>query len=124
MTSTASGVFYEVWWPRSAARSKATCRLSTMTTADLLNCGDGVGLKEKNHRRFEKDISKNKDVVPLYLEKFQLRTNTVLTLYSQFVGVDFKSGISFALNDVPEAQNSCTVRQNNGRNGLRKRPMA
>ena len=46
-------------------------------------------LKRKNHRRFEKDISKNKDVVPLYLEKFQLRTNTVRTLY-----VPSGSGIS------------------------------
>ena len=45
-------------------------------------------------------------------------------VYSQFVGADSKSGISIALNNVPEAQDSCKVRKNNGRNGLRKRPMA
>ena len=44
--------------------------------------------------------------------------------FSQFVGADSKSGISFALNNVPEAQDSCKVRKNNGGNGLRKRPMA
>ena len=43
---------------------------------------------------------------------------------SQFVDVDSKYDISFALNDVPEAQDSCKVRTNNGQNGLRKRPMA
>ena len=32
--------------------------------------------------------------------------------------------ISFDLNNVPEAQDSYKVRKNNGRNGLRKRPMA
>ena len=45
-------------------------------------------------------------------------------VYSQFVDVDSKFGISFVLNDVPEAQDTCKVRKNNGRNGLRKRPMA
>ena len=30
-------------------------------------------------------------------------------VYSQFVGADSKSGISFALNNVPEAQDSCKV---------------
>ena len=30
-----------------------------------------------------------------------------LVLLSQFVGADFESGISFALNNVPEAQDSC-----------------
>ena len=44
--------------------------------------------------------------------------------YSQFVGVDSKYGIGFALNNVPEAQDSYKVRKNNGRNKLRKRPMA
>ena len=43
---------------------------------------------------------------------------------SQFVGADSKSGIRFVLNNVPEAQNSCKVRQNKCRNGLHKRPMA
>ena len=43
---------------------------------------------------------------------------------SQFVGPDAKSGISVSLNNVPQAQDSCKVRQNNDRNGLRKRPMA
>ena len=43
---------------------------------------------------------------------------------SQFVSADFKYGISFPLNNVLEAQDSCKVRQNNGRNGLRKRPVA
>ena len=33
-------------------------------------------------------------------------------VYSQFVGVYSKSGISFALNNVPGAQNSCKVRKN------------
>ena len=41
-----------------------------------------------------------------------------------FVGADSKYGIIFALNNVPEAQDSCKIRKNNGRNGLRKRPMA
>ena len=41
----------------------------------------------------------------------------------QFAGVDSESGISFPLNNVPEAQDSRKVK-NNGRNGLRKRPMA
>ena len=45
-------------------------------------------------------------------------------VYSQLVGADSKSGISFALNNVPEAQDRCKVRKNNGRNELRKRPMA
>ena len=45
-------------------------------------------------------------------------------LYSQFVGADSESGISCALNNVSEAQDICKVRKNNGRNGLRKRPMA
>ena len=43
---------------------------------------------------------------------------------SQFVGADSKSGIRFVLNNVPEAQDSCKVRQNKCRNGLHKRPMA
>ena len=30
--------------------------------------------------------------------------------YSQFVGSDSKSGIRFALNNDPEAQNSCNFR--------------
>ena len=51
----------------------------------------------------------------------------------QFVAADSESGTSFALNNVPEAQDSCKVRKNqkscddrknNDRNGLRKRPMA
>ena len=50
--------------------------------------------------------------------------DTWRVVYSQFVGADFKYGISFALNIVPEAQDSCEFRKNNGRNGLRKRPMA
>ena len=50
--------------------------------------------------------------------------DTWRVVYSQFVGADSKFGISFALNNVPEAQDSCKVRQNNGRNGLRKRLMA
>ena len=45
-------------------------------------------------------------------------------VYSQLVGADSKSGISVALNNVPEAQDSCKVRKNNGRNGLRKQAMA
>ena len=49
---------------------------------------------------------------------------TLWVIYSQLVGDDSKSGISFALNNVPEAQDSCKARKNNGRNGLRKRPMA
>ena len=32
-------------------------------------------------------------------------------VYSQLVGADSKSGISFALNNVPEAQDSCKVRK-------------
>ena len=43
---------------------------------------------------------------------------------SQFVRADSKPGISFALNNVPEVQDSCKVGKNNGRNGLRKQPMA
>ena len=42
---------------------------------------------------------------------------------SQFVGADSESGISFAVNNVPEAQNCCKVRKNNGEIGLRKRTM-
>ena len=45
-------------------------------------------------------------------------------VYCQFVGADSKYGISFALNNAPEARDSCEVRKINGRNGLRKRPMA
>ena len=45
-------------------------------------------------------------------------------VYSQFVGADSKYDIAFALNNVPEAQASCKVRKNNGRNWLRNRPMA
>ena len=37
--------------------------------------------------------------------------DTWWVLYSQFVGVDSKSGIRFALNNVPEAQDSCKVRK-------------
>ena len=43
--------------------------------------------------------------------------------YSQFAGADSESGIIVTLSNVPEAQDSCKVRQNNGRNGLRKRSM-
>ena len=50
--------------------------------------------------------------------------DTLWVVYSQFVDADSKSDISFALNNVPEAQDSCEVRKNNGLNGLRKRPMA
>ena len=50
--------------------------------------------------------------------------DTWWVVYSQFVGDNSKYGISFALNNVPEAQDNCTVTRNNGRNGLRKRPMA
>ena len=50
--------------------------------------------------------------------------DTWRVVYSQFVGADSKYGISFALNNVPEAQNSCKVTKNNGRNELRKRPTA
>ena len=50
--------------------------------------------------------------------------DTWRVVYSQLVGSDSKSGIRFALNNVPEAQDSCNVSKNNGRNGLRKRPMA
>ena len=49
---------------------------------------------------------------------------TSRVLYGQFVGADSESDTSFALNNVPDAQDSCKVRKNNGRNGLRKRPMA
>ena len=42
-------------------------------------------------------------------------------LHSQFVGAGSESGIGFALINVPEAQESCNVRKNNGRNGLRNR---
>ena len=45
-------------------------------------------------------------------------------VYSQFVGADSKYDISFALNNVPEAQDSCEVRKNDCRNRLQKRPMA
>ena len=45
-------------------------------------------------------------------------------VYSQFVGAESKSGISFALNNVSEAEESCEVRQNHCQNGLGKRPMA
>ena len=51
-------------------------------------------------------------------------TDTLRVVFSQFVGVDSKSGISFVLNNVPEAQGSCKFRKNNGRNGLQKRSMA
>ena len=44
-------------------------------------------------------------------------------LHSQFVGASSESGIGFALIDVSEAQESCKVRKNNGRNGLRNRPI-
>ena len=44
--------------------------------------------------------------------------------YGQFVDADSKYGISFSLNNVPESQDSCKVRKNNGRDVLRKRPMA
>ena len=50
--------------------------------------------------------------------------DTWRVVYSKFVVADSKSGISFALNNVPEAQDSYKVRKNNGRNGLRKQPMA
>ena len=30
-------------------------------------------------------------------------------IYGQFIGADSKSGISFALNNDPEAQDSCKV---------------
>ena len=50
--------------------------------------------------------------------------DTWRVVYSQFVVADSQSGISFVLNNVSEAQDSCKVRKNNGRNGLRKRPMA
>ena len=52
--------------------------------------------------------------------------DTWRVVYSQFVGADSESGISFALNNVAsEAQDSCKFRRKkNGRNGLRKRPMA
>ena len=51
-------------------------------------------------------------------------SDTWRVVYSQLVGAESKSGINFALNNVPEAQDSCKVRKYNGRNGLRKRPMA
>ena len=37
--------------------------------------------------------------------------DTWRVLYSQFVGADFKSGISFVLNNVPDAQDSCKARK-------------
>ena len=36
--------------------------------------------------------------------------DTWQVVYSQFVGADSKSGISFALNVVPKAQDICKVR--------------
>ena len=36
--------------------------------------------------------------------------DTYRVKYGQFVGADSKSGISFALNNAPEAQDSCKVR--------------
>ena len=36
--------------------------------------------------------------------------DTWRVMYSQFVGTDSKFGITFALNNVPEAQDSCKVR--------------
>ena len=50
--------------------------------------------------------------------------DTWRVVYGQFVGADSKYGIIFALNNASEAQDSCKVRRNDGRNGLRKRPMA
>ena len=50
--------------------------------------------------------------------------DTWRVLYSQLAGAESESVISFALNNVSEVQDSCKVRKNNGRNGLRKRPMA
>ena len=44
--------------------------------------------------------------------------------YSQFVGADSKYGISFALNNDPEAQDSCKLRIITVENELRKRTMA
>ena len=49
--------------------------------------------------------------------------DTWRVIYSQFVDADSKSGIGFALNNILEAQDSCKVRRNNRRNGLRKRSM-
>ena len=51
--------------------------------------------------------------------------DTWRAVYSQLVGADSKSGVSFALKNAPEAQDSCKVRKkNNCRNEVRKRPMA
>ena len=36
--------------------------------------------------------------------------DTWRVIYGQFEGVDSKSGINFALNNDPEAQDSCKVR--------------
>ena len=36
--------------------------------------------------------------------------DTWRVIYGRIVGADFKYGISFALNNCPEAQNSCKVR--------------
>ena len=36
--------------------------------------------------------------------------DTWRVIHSQFVGADSKSGISFALNNAPEAKYSCKVR--------------
>ena len=36
--------------------------------------------------------------------------DTLRVMYSQIVGADSKYGISFALNNVPEDQDSCKVR--------------
>ena len=50
--------------------------------------------------------------------------DTWWVFHSQFVGADSRYGISFALNNVPAAQDSSKVRKNNDRNWLRKRSMA
>ena len=51
--------------------------------------------------------------------------DTLRVMYSRFVGADSKSGIIFVLRNALEAQDSCKVRKkNNGRNEVRKRPMA
>ena len=52
--------------------------------------------------------------------------DTWRVVYSQFVGADFKYGISFALNKTTSMRLRIAVKleKNNGRNGLRKRPMA
>ena len=46
-------------------------------------------------------------------------------LYSRFIGTDSLSGISFALNNDPEAQDSCKVRiiTATGNNEPRRRPI-